>query len=105
MQKKGAHSPDMRVLSMGVFPIQRINSQVLGQDDVSNERMRTLMTMPTTTKIYLMPTMNTHTTSVLLNPPYDTHIQHLYFLFMPISCPRNYQCPYLVYFAFYIDFI
>lgn len=35
---KGAHSPDMRIVSMGVFPIQRINSQVLGQDDVSNER-------------------------------------------------------------------
>lgn len=43
--KKGAHSPDMRVLSMGVYPIQKVNSQVLGQDDVSNER--TLMTMPT----------------------------------------------------------
>ncbi|XP_055304373.1 GTPase-activating protein skywalker isoform X1 [Sitodiplosis mosellana] len=32
--REGAHSPDMRVLSMGVYPIQRINSQVLGQDDL-----------------------------------------------------------------------
>ena len=41
-KNKGAHSPDMRVLSMGVYPIQRINSQVLCQDDVSNERVRAL---------------------------------------------------------------
>lgn len=33
--KKGAHSPDMRIVSMGVYPIQKINSQVVGQDDVS----------------------------------------------------------------------
>lgn len=32
---KGAHSPDMRVLAMGIYPIQRINSQVVDQDDVS----------------------------------------------------------------------
>lgn len=25
----------MRVLSMGVYPIQKVNSQVVGQDDVS----------------------------------------------------------------------
>lgn len=67
----------MRVLSMGVYPIQKLNSQVVGQDDVSNERMRTLMTMPT--KKNVIPTstttpkknINTHTTSVYLNliPP------------------------------------
>lgn len=34
-RNQGAHSPDMRVLSMGVYPIQRVNSQVVGQDDVS----------------------------------------------------------------------
>lgn len=46
----------MRVLSMGVYPIQKLNSQVVGQDDVSNERMRTLMTMPNKKKmLYLLP--------------------------------------------------
>lgn len=59
IQIKGAHSPDMRVLSMGVYPIQKLNSQVVGQDDVSNERMRTLMTMPT--KKNAIPTSTTTT--------------------------------------------
>lgn len=37
--QKGAHSPDMRLVSMGVYPIQKVNSQVVGQDDVSKERL------------------------------------------------------------------
>lgn len=32
---QGAHSPDVRVLSMGVFPTQAIKSKVCDQDDVS----------------------------------------------------------------------
>lgn len=35
LNKKGAHSPDARVLSMGIYPVQAIKSQILGQDDVS----------------------------------------------------------------------
>lgn len=33
--EKGAHSPDARVLSMGVYPIQSLKSQILDPDDVS----------------------------------------------------------------------
>ncbi|XP_059618195.1 GTPase-activating protein skywalker isoform X2 [Phlebotomus argentipes] len=32
--REGAHSPDARVLAMGVFPIQTIKSQVLDQEDL-----------------------------------------------------------------------
>lgn len=32
---QGAHSPDARSVSMGVFPIQAIKSQILESDDVS----------------------------------------------------------------------
>lgn len=32
---QGAHSPGARVLSMGVYPIQAIKSQILDQSDVS----------------------------------------------------------------------
>lgn len=52
----------MRVLSMGVYPIQRLNSQVSGQDDVSNERVRTLMT----TYFHQKKKINKRTTSVYL---------------------------------------
>lgn len=34
-KNQGAHSPGARVLSMGVYPIQAIKSQILDQSDVS----------------------------------------------------------------------
>lgn len=41
---KGAHSPDVRVLSMGVFPIQAIKSKVSDQDTVSsNDRILNIL--------------------------------------------------------------
>lgn len=34
---KGAHSPGPRALSMGLYPVQTLNSQILDQDDVSTQ--------------------------------------------------------------------
>lgn len=33
---QGAHSPDARVVAMGIYPIQSIASKVVEQDDVSD---------------------------------------------------------------------
>lgn len=35
MKPKGAHSPGARALSMGVYPLQAIKSQIVDQDNVS----------------------------------------------------------------------
>lgn len=36
MKPKGAHSPGARALSMGVYPLQAIKSQIVDQDNVSH---------------------------------------------------------------------
>lgn len=33
---KGAHSPEPRALSMGMYPVQSIKSKIVDADDVSN---------------------------------------------------------------------
>jgi hypothetical protein len=40
---KGAHSPDVRGVSLGVFPIQSIKSKVLESDDVSWMKLKGLI--------------------------------------------------------------
>lgn len=35
MLRKGAHSPDVRAKSQGVFPIQALQSKIAHQEDVS----------------------------------------------------------------------